>query len=118
MKFKDVAEMRISTLKRFVRLPKFTEHLELHRLDCLSSHGKLDAYQAIQEFLAETPLVEVRPPRLLSGDDLRNLGYKPGPEFRKILVSLEDAQLDETVQTREQALEYVRRHYPLGHSSR
>src|SRR5215472_17581649 len=110
MKFKDVAQMRASTLKRFVRLPKFTEHLELHRLDCLSSHGKLDAYQAIREFLAETPPVRVRPPRLLSGDDLCDLGYKPGPEFRKILVSVEDAQLDETIHTREQALDYVRRH--------
>jgi len=113
MKFKDVAQMRASTLKRFVRLPKFTEHLELHRLDCLSSHGKLDAYETIREFLAQAPPDTVRPPRLLSGDDLQELGYKPGPEFRKILVSLEDAQLDETIQTREQALEFIRTHYPL-----
>jgi poly(A) polymerase len=113
MKFKDVAQMRQSTLKRFVRLPQFDEHLELHRLDCQSSHGKLDAYEALRAFLAETPPAEVRPPRLLSGDDLKDLGYTPGPEFQKILSTLEDAQLEEAVQTRDQALEFVRRHYPL-----
>jgi poly(A) polymerase len=113
MKFKDVAQMRQSTLKRFVRLPQFEEHLELHRLDCQSSHGKLDAYNAVRAFLAQTPPAQVRPPRLLSGDDLKDLGYTPGPEFQKILSTLEDAQLEEAVQTRDQALEFVRRHYPL-----
>jgi poly(A) polymerase len=113
MKFKDVSQMRRATLKRFVRLPQFDEHLELHRLDCRSSHGKLDAYDAVRAFLAETPPTQVRPPRLLSGDDLKDLGYTPGPEFQKILATLEDAQLEEAVQTRDQALEFVRRHYPL-----
>ena len=118
MKFKDVAQMRQSTLKRFVRLAKFDEHLELHRLDCQSSHGKLDAYETVRTFLARTPAAEVRPPRLLSGDDLKDLGYTPGPEFQKILSTLEDAQLEEAVQTRDQALEFVRRHYPLGQVGR
>ncbi len=113
MKFKDVARMRQSTLKRFVRLPQFEEHLELHRLDCQSSHGKLDAYESVRSFLAQTPPAEVRPARLLSGDDLKDLGYTPGPEFQKILSTLEDAQLEEAVQTRAQALEFVRRNYPL-----
>jgi putative nucleotidyltransferase with HDIG domain len=113
MKFKDVSQMRQSTLKRFVRLPQFDQHLELHRLDCQSSHGKLDAYDAVRSFLAQTPPAQVRPPRLLSGDDLKDLGYTPGPEFQKILATLEDAQLEEAVQTRDQALEFVRRHYPL-----
>ena len=113
MKFKDVSQMRASTLKRFVRLPQFHEHLELHRLDCQSSHGKLDAYDTVRAFLAQTSPTEVRPPRLLSGDDLKDLGYTPGPEFQKILATLEDAQLEEAVQTRDQALEFVRRHYPL-----
>ena len=74
MRFKDVAQMRVSTLKRFVRLPHFPEHLELHRLDCLSSHGKLDAYDAVRSFIAQTPPTKVSPPRLLSGDDLKDLG--------------------------------------------
>jgi putative nucleotidyltransferase with HDIG domain len=113
MKFKDVGQMRQATLKRFVRLPQFDEHMELHRLDCRSSHGKLDAYDAVRAFLARTPPSEVRPPRLLSGDDLKDLGYTPGPEFQKILATLEDAQLEGAVQTRGQALDFVRRHYPL-----
>lgn len=118
MKFKDVSQMRTSTLKRFVRLPRFDEHLELHRLDCLSSHGKLDAYATVRDFLADTPPAAVKPPRLLSGDDLKEMGYTPGPEFQKMLLSLEDAQLEEAVQTREQALEFLRRHYPLRQFSR
>jgi poly(A) polymerase len=118
MKFKDVAQMRPATLKRFVRLPHFSEHLELHRLDCLSSHRNLDAYNAVRKFIAETPPERVSPPRLLSGDDLKELGYTPGPEFQKMLASLEDAQLSETVHTRQEALDFVRSHYPLRQFSR
>jgi poly(A) polymerase len=118
MKFKDVSQMRSSTLKRFVRLPGFAEHLELHRLDCLSSHGKLDAYNSVRDFLAQTPPSAVKPRRLLSGDDLKEMGYTPGPQFQKMLLSLEDAQLEDTIQTREQAVEFVRRNYPRRQFSR
>lgn len=113
MKFKDVAQMRASTLKRFVRLPAFEEHLELHRLDCQASHGRFDAYDAIRTFLAETPPEQVRPARLLTGDDLREMGYAPGPAFQRILGALEEGQLGGNVLTREQAIEFVRKHYPL-----
>jgi len=113
MKFKDVAQMRASTLKRFVRLPAFEEHLELHRLDCQASHGRFDAYDAIRTFLAETPPEQVRPARLLTGDDLREMGYAPGPAFQRILGALEEGQLEGNVLTREQAIEFVREHYPL-----
>jgi poly(A) polymerase len=113
MKFKDVGQMRVSTLKRFVRLPGFDEHLELHRLDCQASHGRLEAYDAIRTFLAETPPEQVRPARLLTGDDLREMGYAPGPAFQRILGALEEGQLEGNVLTREQAIEFVRRHYPL-----
>src|SRR5712675_1137575 len=71
LRFKDVHVMRQATLKRFVRLPRFDEHLELHRLDCLASHGSLDAYDFVQHFLAETPPEQVRPARLVTGDDLK-----------------------------------------------
>jgi len=113
MKFKDVAQMRKSTLKRFVRLPAFDEHLELHRLDCQASHGRLDAYNALRSFLAETPPEEVRPRRLLTGDDLHEMGYSPGPAFQRILGALEEGQLEGSLLTREQAIEFVKRHYPL-----
>ena len=108
MRFKDVEQMRASTLKRFVRLPRFDEHLKLHRLDCLCSHGQLQSYEFVQRFLAETPPEQVQPPRLLTGDDLQQMGYVPGPLFSEILHSLEDAQLEGRVQDKEAATEYVR----------
>jgi poly(A) polymerase len=111
MKFKDVAQMRKSTLKRFVRQPRFSEHLELHRLDCSASHGRLDAYQAVQDFLAATPPEQVRPPRLINGDDLLSMGFQAGPAFQRILTAVEDGQLDGALQTREQAVAFVRRNY-------
>lgn len=109
LRFKDVPQMRQSTLKRFLRLPRFEEHLELHRLDCSSSHRNLENYEFVQRFLAETPPAEVRPARLISGDDLIGLGLKPGPEFKEVLRSIEDAQLEGSIRTREEALAQVRR---------
>ena len=111
MRFKDVSRMRASTLKRFIRLPRFDEHLALHRLDCLSSHRHLDAYDFVRRTLAETPAEEIRPVRLLTGNDLQSLGYHPGPLFSKILRSLEDAQLEGLVRSREGAMAFVARHY-------
>ncbi|HUI74277.1 MAG TPA: CCA tRNA nucleotidyltransferase [Candidatus Acidoferrum sp.] len=111
MRFKDVAQMRAATLKRFVRLPKFEEHLELHRLDCLCSHGSMESYEFVKRFVAETPEEEVRPPRLLSGDDLIEMGLRPGPEFSAILRSVEDGQLEGRISDREAAVEYVRKRY-------
>ena len=108
LRFKDVAQMKLSTLKRFVRLNHFEEHLELHRLDCLSSHRNLSAYDFVQRFLAETPAEQVRPPRLLTGEDLKALGYPPGPRFKEILAALEDAQLNGTIHNREEALRLIR----------
>jgi len=111
LRFKDVFEMRPSTLKRFVRLPRFEEHLELHRLDCLASHGMLDAYQFVRQFLAETPPAQVRPARLVSGDDLKQMGFAPGPQFREILRAVEDAQLDGRLASRAEALAFIRQNY-------
>ena len=107
MRFKDVESMRTSTLKRFVRLPKFDEHLALHRLDCLSSHQNLETYELVQRFLAETPPEQVRPGRLLTGDDLQAMGFRPGPLFAQILQGLEEAQLEGQIGTREEAEQYV-----------
>ncbi len=85
MRFKDVDSMRASTLKRFVRLAHFDEHLALHRLDCLSSHGNLDSYELVRRFIAETPPEQVRPERLITGDDLQAMGFRPGPVFSQIV---------------------------------
>jgi poly(A) polymerase len=108
MRFKDVPKMRTATLTRFVRLPQFGEHMELHRLDCLASHGGLDSYNFIQRFLLETPVEKVYPPKLVTGDDLKSMGLVPGPRFREILTAVEEAQLDGKLQDRESALEFAR----------
>ena len=99
--------MRQSTLKRFVRLPFFDEHLELHRIDCLSSHRMLGTWEYITRFIEETPPEQVRPQRLLTGEDLQSLGFKPGPAFKEVLNSLEDAQLDGRVKTSDDAIKFV-----------
>jgi poly(A) polymerase len=112
MRFKDVQRMKQSTLKRFLRLPAFDEHLELHRLDCLSSHGQLDSYVYSQEQLRSLPPEAIRPEPLITGQDLIEAGYKPGPRFKEILTAIEDAQLEGRVESREAAMEYVRREFP------
>jgi len=107
LRFKDVPQMKQSTLKRFVRLDRFDEHLELHRLDCSSSHGHLDNYEFVRRFLADTPPEQVRPARLVTGDDLISLGHAPGPAFQGILEAVEEAQLNGKLSTREEALRFV-----------
>jgi poly(A) polymerase len=118
MKFKDVGQMRQSTLKRFVRQPRFNEHLELHRLDCLASHRNLDAYYMVRDFLSRTPPAQVRPTRLLTGDDLSEMGYAPGPEYKTILRALEDAQLEGVLSSKAEAEAFVRTNYPSRKISR
>jgi poly(A) polymerase len=107
MKFKDVERMRPATLKRFVRLPRFEEHLALHRLDCLSSHRNLEAYQFVTDFIRTTPPEVVRPAKLVSGEDVLALGYKPGPVVGRILAAVEEAQLNGEVGSREEAISFV-----------
>jgi poly(A) polymerase len=107
LRFKHVHQMRLSTLKRFVRLDRFDEHLELHRLDCLSSHRNLDAYDFVRRFLAETPPEHVRPSRLLTGDDLLKMGFSPGPPFKEILDAVEEAQLNGKIHTHAEAVQFV-----------
>jgi poly(A) polymerase len=111
MRFKDVQQMKASTLKRFVRLPKFEEKLELHRLDCLACHRMLDNYRFVEKFIAETPPEQVRPERLITGEDLQALGFRPGPLYKQILQAVEDAQLEGKLTTKEDAILYVKAEY-------
>jgi poly(A) polymerase len=113
MRFGHVSRMKESTLKRFMRLPAFDEHLALHRADSLASHGNLRTYELLQAKLHETPPQEIRPPSLVNGDDLIAAGYAPGPKFREILEAIEDAQLEGRLASRDAALEYIRREFPL-----
>jgi poly(A) polymerase len=107
MRFKDVDRMRPATLKRFVRLPRFDEHLGLHRLDCLSSNRNLRAYEFVQEYVNKTPPEVVRPPRLLTGSDLLKAGFTEGPLLGQILAAVEEAQLNGELSSTEEAMSFV-----------
>ncbi len=114
MVFKDVPKMRVAKLKRFMARPTFDDELELHRVDCESSHRMLDNYEFLlrkREEFANEPII---PPPLLRGDDLIALGLKPGPKFGEILEAVETRQLEGTLRTREEALEWVKREHSLG----
>lgn len=107
MKFAHVRDMRRSRLRRFVEQPDFKDHLELHRLDCLSSHGLLDnhdfAQQHYEQVQAEEPFVP-----LLTGRDLIAAGYEPGPVFGKVLAEVRELQHEGVLADREQALAFAR----------
>jgi len=109
MKFMEVPRMRDSTLKRFMRLPDFEEHMRLHRLDCLSSHGGLDNYEFVRRKQRELPPEQLRPAPLLTGKDLIQAGYRPGPMFGIVLSEIEDAQLEGKISTPAEALAMARR---------
>ena len=113
MRFKHVTEMRDSKLKRMLRMDRFEEHLELHRLDCTSSHGHLENYEFSKKKFEESPPDVLRPTRLLSGDDLKEAGYRPGPAFTRMLEAVEDAQLESRIHTKEEALELVQSTFGL-----
>jgi len=112
MRFKDVGGMKESTLKRFLRMPDFAEHLELHRLDTLSASGRLENYELVKRKLAEFPEERLRPAPLVTGADLIAAGYQPGPMFSKMLAAVEDAQLEGRICTTEEAMAMVGRLFP------
>jgi len=107
MRFGDIREMRESTLRRFLRLPRFDEHLALHRLDVTSSHNDLSLYDYARAEFEREPAADLRPKPLLTGRDLIAAGYKPSPQFKAMLTFAEDAQLERTISTRDEALALV-----------
>jgi poly(A) polymerase len=111
LKFINLAQMRASTMKRFLRMEGFEEHLELHRLDCLASHGDLTTHRLAREQLTRLGAEELRPKPLLNGRDLIALGYTPGPEFRKMLEDAETAQLEGAIHTPEGARQWILARY-------
>ena len=112
MRFGDILQMKQSTLKRFLRLPRFDEHLELHRMDVTSAHGDLTLYNFARGQFEAEPAPDLRPAPLLTGDDLIAAGYRPSPQFKPMLALAEDAQLEGAVTTREQALALVEAAFP------
>jgi poly(A) polymerase len=114
MVFKDVPRMRVAKLKRFMARPTFEDELELHRVDCASSHRMMENYDFLlrkREEFANEPII---PPPLVRGDDLIALGLKPGPKFGEILEAVETHQLEGTLRNREEALAWLKREYLLG----
>ncbi len=111
LRFKDLPAMRRSTQLRFIRMEKFDEHLELHRLDCTASHGNLSNYELARNILSETPPESIKPQPLVRGEDLIAAGYTPGPRFKEMLRAVEDAQLEGRVLTREDAMRLVREQF-------
>jgi poly(A) polymerase len=111
LQFMHVRDMRPSTLKRFLRQERFEEHLELHRLDCLASHGDLSNWAFCREALDRLGPEEIRPDPLIDGHDLISLGYRPGPPFKRVLRAVEDAQLEGRVRSREEALALAREEF-------
>ncbi len=117
MVFKDVPKMRVAKLKRFMARPTFNEEMELHRVDCESSHRILDNYKFLLRKREEFANELIIPPPLVRGDDLIALGLKPGPRFGEILEAVETSQLEGTLKTRDEAIEWVKREYSLGDKS-
>ncbi|MCX6627008.1 MAG: CCA tRNA nucleotidyltransferase [Candidatus Solibacter sp.] len=113
MRFKDVSRMKESTLKRFLRLPEFEEHLELHRLDAISSNKRLDNYEVAKSKLEEYSAEHLQPEPLVTGADLIGMGYQPGPQFSLILAMLEDAQLEGRIRSQDEAMDLVWEMFPL-----
>jgi poly(A) polymerase len=111
MVFKDVPNMRVAKLKRFMARPTFADELELHRVDCASSHGMLDNYEFLQKKTEEFANEPIIPPPLVRGDDLIAMGMKPGPQFGEILEAVETRQLEGALKDREEALAWVKSEY-------
>ena len=111
MRFGDMLQMRESTLKRFLRLPKFDEHLALHWMDASSAHGDLRLYEFAKERYEAMPVETITPKLLVTGRDLIAAGYRPGPEFKAMLEAAEDAQLEGRATTAEDGLTVVRKRF-------
>src|SRR6266480_117212 len=114
MRFAQAQQMKQSTLKKFMRMPHFEEHLELHRMDCQASHGDLTSFNFVREKMEAMPADVMRPGPLITGNDLIDAGYSPGPQFKEILAAIEDGQLEGRLRDREAAMEFVRQQFPTA----
>ena len=108
MRFADAPRMKASTLKRFFRLENFPEHLALHRMDCLTAHRNVDIWKFVRERYESIPEEAVRPVPLITGRELIAAGYTPGPAFKEVLRAIEDAQLEGSITTQEEAMALAR----------
>ena len=118
MRFKDVQRMRVSTLKRMLRQPNFSEEMALHRADCLASHKQLDNWRFLRKKLKEFSAPQaLKPPPLVSGRDLLTAGYPEGPVIGQILRLVEEQQLEGAVTSHAEAMILIQREFPLPHKA-
>jgi poly(A) polymerase len=113
MRFIDAPRMKSSTLKRFFRLENFPEHLSLHRMDCLASKGGLETWELVRERWLAMPEEVVRPQPLITGRELIAAGYTPGHRFKEMLHAVEEAQLEGSICTEDEAINLILRHFPI-----
>ena len=112
MKFKDVRQMRLSTLKRFMASPIFEEHMKLHRADCMGSHRDLANWKFLRRKLKELPKAEIKPKPLIDGHDLLKLEYPEGPQIGVMLKAVEEKQLEKELTSKPQALAWIKKAFP------
>jgi len=113
MRFKEVQNMRPGKLKRMLQSASFLEELELHRIDCASSHGQLENWEFLKKKLEEYSQEDIKPKPLLTGDDLLTLGFSQGPLIGKVLEEVKDLQLEGELTSREEAFVWLKAHYPI-----
>ena len=112
MRFKDVRQMRLSTLKRFMAKPTFQEELMLHRADCMASHKDLSNWRFMRRQLRRLPKEEIKPKPLVNGHDLLRLGYAEGPAIGVILKAVEERQLERELSSKSEALAWITEAFP------
>jgi len=114
MRFMEVPNMKQSTLRRLVGEETFVDELELHRLDCLCSHGDLSNYTFLKHFSEGMPPKEVLPDPWVNGRDILALGVPKGPEIGRWLQIVYDMQLEGSAGSREELLDWLREKVPQG----
>jgi len=107
MNFMNVTRMKRSTLRRFIGRPTFDDEIELHRVDCASSNGITENYAFVIEKQREFASEPVIPPPLITGKDLIERGWKPGPDMGELLTEFQNMQLDGTLSDRESAIAHL-----------
>ena len=111
MKFANVKEMRLGKLKQFVARENFPTELELHRIDCLARHGKLELHRFLKHKLREFKKEELKPKRFITGDDLIALGIKPGPAMKEMLEEAYALQLEGKVKSRNAGMDWAKKQF-------
>ena len=104
MKFGNIKNMKKSTFKKFVSIENFNDHLKLHKADCLGSHGDLSLFDFTFQKLDQLNNEQILPKPFINGNDLIDLGIKPGPSYKSILSEIFDDQLEGNIKTRDEAL--------------